>query len=69
MPIKTIAEQLEEVQNAITAVMDGQSYSFKGRSLTLADLNTLQAREKYLRAEYNRENANHSPIVGSFDHR
>ncbi len=46
--MKTIREQLEEVQSAISAVMTGQKYDISGRSLTRADLDSLQKREAYL---------------------
>ncbi len=56
MAIKTYTEQLEEVQAAITAVMGGQSYAMpSGRSMTRADLGTLQEREKWLRQMVTRE--------------
>lgn len=48
MALKTIREQLEEVQTAITTVMTGQAYSINGRSMTRADLKALQDREEYL---------------------
>jgi len=45
----TYAEQLEEVQAAITAIITGsQAYSVSGRSVSKADLATLQQREKWL---------------------
>ena len=48
LALKTIREQLEEVQTAISAVMTGQSYSIAGRDLTRADLKALNEREEYL---------------------
>lgn len=48
MALKTVREQLEEVQAAISAVMTGQSYSIGGRNLSRADLKSLQERETYL---------------------
>ncbi len=48
MALKTVREQLEEVQTAITAVMTGQKYEIAGRSLSRADLSSLQEREEYL---------------------
>lgn len=58
MAVKTYAQQLEEVQAAITAVETGaQGYSMAGRSLTRANLQTLYDREKYLRAMVVREGA------------
>lgn len=59
MAIKTYNEQLEEVQTAISQILTGaQSYSIGGRSLTRADLPTLVAHEKYLRAMADRETNN-----------
>ncbi|RLA72643.1 MAG: hypothetical protein DRG30_07150 [Epsilonproteobacteria bacterium] len=46
--LKTVGEQLAEVQTAISAVMTSQKYEFDGRSVTRADLDSLQKREKYL---------------------
>lgn len=48
MALKTIKTQLEEVQNAITAVMSGQKYSIAGRELSRADLDSLHKREEAL---------------------
>jgi hypothetical protein len=57
MAIKTYTEQLESVQAAIDKIESGgQAYSIGGRSLTRADLPTLYAREKQLRALVDREN-------------
>lgn len=45
----TLAEQLTEVQTAITSVLTkGQQYSISGRQMTRAGLAELQVREKYL---------------------
>lgn len=55
MPIKTTLEQIEEVQTAISAVLNGQAYSIAGRSLTRADLADLTAREEALLKRYNDE--------------
>jgi len=51
----TYAQQLEEVQAAISKVMSGQSYEIAGRRLQRADLAALTAREKYLRVMAARE--------------
>lgn len=56
MAVKTYSEQLEEVQNAITAILTGaQSYTFSGpgagRTVTRANLGDLQKREEWLRAK------------------
>lgn len=48
MPIKTTLEQIEEVQEAISAVMSGQSYIINGRHMTKANLADLTAREELL---------------------
>ncbi len=48
MALKTVREQLEEVQTAITAVMTGQKYEIAGRSLSRADLDSLNEREEQL---------------------
>ena len=56
MAIKTYTQQLEEVQAAITAILTGaQSYNHDGRTLTRADLSTLEEREKRLRPLAERE--------------
>ena len=46
--LKTVREQLEEVQAAISAVMTGQKYEIGGRSLSRADLDSLNEREAQL---------------------
>ena len=48
MALKTVREQLEEVQAAISAVMTGQKYEIGGRSLSRADLDSLNKREEQL---------------------
>jgi len=49
MAIKTATEQLEEVQTAITAILEGaQSHSISGRAMTMADLSTLYDMQKNL---------------------
>ena len=48
MALKTVREQLEEVQAAISAVMTGQKYEIGGRSLSRADLDSLNEREEQL---------------------
>lgn len=59
MAIKSYTEQLEETQAAITSVMMGQAYSIStptgSRSVTKADLATLEAREKWLRRQVDGE--------------
>ena len=52
MALKTVAEQLEEVQAAISAVLLNQSYTLDGRSVTRANLEALQTREEYLTRRY-----------------
>ena len=48
MALKTVREQLEEVQAAISAVMTGQKYEIGGGSLSRADLDSLNEREEQL---------------------
>jgi len=48
LALKTVREQLEEVQAAISAVMTGQKYEIAGRSLSRADLDSLNEREEQL---------------------
>ena len=48
LALKTLRQQLEEVQDAISVVMTGQSYDMNGRSLTRADLGALNDREEIL---------------------
>lgn len=55
MAIKTTLEQIEEVQAAITKVMAGQSAMMNGRQVTLANLESLTARESLLLARYKTE--------------
>lgn len=57
MAIKTITEQLEEVQTAISNILNyGQAMNSAGRALTNADLDALTRREKYLLGQYKTEN-------------
>jgi hypothetical protein len=58
MAVKTTTQQLEEVQTAITAVMTNQSHTIDGVTVTRANLQQLQDREKYLKAQYNQEQGN-----------
>ena len=55
MAVKTILEQLEEVQTAISAVMNGQEVVVNGKRHTLANLDALGRRETRLMAKYNRQ--------------
>jgi hypothetical protein len=55
MALKTTAEQLEEVQAAISKVMAGQAVMVEGKSLTRADLKALTDREERLLARYKAE--------------
>ena len=55
MAVKTTLEQLEEVQTAITKVMAGQSGSWDGKMLTMADLSVLTTRETMLLKRYKAE--------------
>ena len=53
--IKSTLTQLEEVQTAITKVMAGQSGTWDGKQLTMADLGALTSRESMLLTRYNSE--------------
>ena len=65
MTVKTYAEQLEEVQAAISAIMTGaQSYSHGRRSTTRGDLKTLLDEEKRLRIMVKRESAGGISVYG-----
>jgi hypothetical protein len=56
--VKTYSEQLEEVQTAISAILTGaQQYTYEGRQITRASLNTLFREEKRLRLMAKREAA------------
>lgn len=55
MALKTTAEQLEEVQAAITKVMSGQSVTIDGETITRADLGALQNREDRLLSRHRQE--------------
>jgi len=46
--LQTYGQQLEEVQTAISKVMQNQRYSINGREFWKADLEMLQKREEYL---------------------
>ena len=68
MALKTTLEQLTEVQNAISAVMTGQSYRIGNRILTRADLAALEKREETLLNRYQMEqSANSSGSGGMFN--
>lgn len=55
MPLQSTLTQLENVQTAIDNVLAGQSVSFEGVSVTLANLSVLEARETRLMKQYRRE--------------
>jgi hypothetical protein len=55
MAIKTTLEQIEEVQAAISSVMNGQEVSVGGKRWRQADLDMLSKREETLLARYHRE--------------
>jgi len=63
MAVKTTLSQLEEVQTAISQVMSGQSGSWDGKQLTMADLNSLTNREDMLLAKYKAENGTGGIII------
>ena len=56
MALASTLEQLEEVQAAITAVLNSQSYKIGDITYTRADLDSLTSREETLLGRYNREN-------------
>ena len=59
MAIKTIEEQLEEVQSAITALLSGvESYTIDGNTFRRSSLGDLQKREEYLRNKYSQSTGN-----------
>jgi len=55
MALADTLTQLEEVQAAISAVLDNQSYRIGDITYTRADLDKLTSREETLLARYNRE--------------
>jgi len=63
MALKTTLEQLEEVQAAISAVMNNQSYQMNGASVTKANLAELTDREETLLARYKREQGTGGPAI------
>lgn len=63
MALKTLSQQLEEVQTAISAVMNGQAYEIAGRKMTKANLSELSDREDSLIDKINKFGANF--IVGT----
>lgn len=65
--LKTTLEQLTEVQNAISAVMTGQSYKIGNRALTRADLAALEKREEMLLARYQAEQSTGTGSGGMFN--
>jgi FixJ family two-component response regulator len=64
MAIKTYAEQLEEVQAAISATLESQEYKTSSRSQRRALLSDLTEREKYLRAMVDRESNGTRALAG-----
>jgi len=55
MGLKSYTEQLEEVQEAISAVLLNQEYQIGDRRITRANLGQLQQREIYLQSMILRE--------------
>jgi hypothetical protein len=55
MALKTALEQLIEVQAAITAVLNNQSYTLDGRTVSRAQLKDLYSMQKDLQKQYNNE--------------
>jgi hypothetical protein len=69
MALKSTLEQLEEVQTAISRVLESQEYKTAlGNNQKYAELEALEAREKRLLDRYEREN-NKSFVQGNFNHR
>jgi FixJ family two-component response regulator len=66
MAIQTTEEQLEQVQSAITAVLNNQSYTIDGRTFTRAQLSQLEDRETRLKEEYAQDQGN-KQVVQSFN--
>jgi len=62
--IKSYEEQLEEVQKAISAVMNGQEYQLGRMRMRKADLQFLHQREIYLRAMIEREKHGTRTLAG-----
>lgn len=56
MALKSTRCKLQEVNDAITAVMDGQSFTIDGVTFTRARLSELQMREEYLQNQLAKEN-------------
>ncbi len=55
LELKTWGVQLEEVQNAISAVLVNQRYEINGRYVQRADLEWLQKREQFLLGKFEEE--------------
>lgn len=55
MALKTTLELLTEVESAITAVLNNQSYTLDGRSVSRAQLKDLYSMKKDLQKQYNNE--------------
>ena len=62
MAIKTTLEQIEEVQAAITKVLNSQSYTIGDASVQRAKLKALTDREEMLLGKYQKEQGT-SPSV------
>lgn len=62
MAVKSTLTQIEEVQAAITKVMNSQSYTIGDASVQRAKLSALTAREDMLLAKYAKEQGT-SPAV------
>jgi len=66
MAIASTLTQLEEVQAAITAVLNSQSYRIGDITYTRADLDKLSQREEMLLNRYNREQRGSSAVRVNF---
>ena len=66
MAIKTTAEQIEAVQDAIAKAEAGQSWSQDGVSYSRASLDVLYKREQMLLRRYARETGNRPFVSTAF---
>lgn len=66
MAVKTTQEQLEEVQAAITKVLNTQSYTIGDASIQRARLKDLEAREQRLKSDLAKENATNPTVSQAY---
>ena len=62
MTLKTTAERLQEVDDAISLVLQGQRVIFEGDSFQLAELSELRAYRAELYRQYQAENGTGSGV-------